>query len=255
MAIARRPTSHLEPTLVDGQYASQRHRSAEILSADRDSFAQEGSQRHRTAYLVALDIEGAFDSAVLLSLMEVLGGRYLADSLAIPSRFIGNWRTIRTFRLRLMTPPGQYFSPPYAQSRGAPQGGSLFPLMWLLLFDGLPERVRGQLRLAAPDLDISEDFLLQIFLGDILAAIKGSTVTEARKLAAKLGKIPRKALSAIGLKLSFLKCKNFLVQTLRRVIKLSKRGGPTSRWQEAKGKVRQNAIQGLSAEQDGPRIT
>ena len=178
--------STVEPHMVDCQYAYRRQGSAEALLADLDSFVQESFQINQVAYLVGLDIEGALDSADPISFMEAL------DHMQVPqvlSRFIGDWMAIRKFRLRLTAPTGEYWSSLYTQSGGVPQGGGLPSLMWLFLVNRLPERVKGHLRAIAPNLDLDNDILIQIFADDISVALRGQTVSDLINLGAKLGRI------------------------------------------------------------------
>ena len=100
-------------------------------------------------------IKGAFDSADFLQLLETF------DTLGAPlvlSRFVANWMTARSFRIRLVARTGQYVSSLYIQNRGAPQGGVLPPLIWLLLVNGLPDRARSHLRLVTPSFRMGGDF-------------------------------------------------------------------------------------------------
>ena len=239
LIIVRRLMGTVEPYMADCQYAYQRQRSAEILLADLDSFVQDASAKTWATYLVGLDIEGAFDTANLIRLMEALDGVGVPGVL---SRFIGNWMTIRSFRLRLTAPTGQYFSRPYAQTRGIPQGGVLSPLMWILLINGVPERIRGHMRLITPGLDVEQDLLIQIFADDISIALRGQKTANVAEQANKLGMILHQVLREIGLKLSPLKCKNFVIQILRGVMRLFRRGDPTSRWHKGKEKIRRQAL-------------
>ena len=123
--LVRRLTGVVERKLAECEYAYQRKRSAEVLLADLDSFIQNGANDGQVLCLMGLDIQGAFDNADLNQVITEL------RSMAVPEilvRFIGNWMTIRTFRVRLLAPTGQYLSSQYAQSRGVPQGGALSPL-------------------------------------------------------------------------------------------------------------------------------
>ena len=69
---ARRQESQQGPVLTNNQYAYQRQRSAELLLADLDSFAQATSSQGRAIYMLGLEIEGVSDSADLLGLMPPL---------------------------------------------------------------------------------------------------------------------------------------------------------------------------------------
>ena len=78
-------------------------------------------------------------------------------------------------------------------------GGVLSPLMWPSLSNRLPDRVKGQLRATAPNLDRDNDFRIQIFEDDITVALRGDTVSDAMNLADKLGRILHGALKELGL--------------------------------------------------------
>ena len=238
--IVRRLMGLVEPFLTECQYAYQRQRSAEVLLADIDSFVQESSGGSWVTYIVGLDIEGAFDTADLDRLLDALEG---IGAPGVLCRFIGNWLTVRTFRVRLLAPSGQYLSSPYTQTRGVPQGGVLSPLLWLLLINGLPDKVRGQMKNIRPKLDVDKDLMIQIFADDISIALRGRTAAEVAEIANKLGKILHEVLREIGLQLSSTKCKNFIVQLLRGTMQLFKRCDPTSRWFKGKEKIRQKALQ------------
>ena len=175
------------------------------------------------------------------------------DTLEVPkelSRFIANWMTARSFRVRLVAPTGQYLSVPYVQNRGVPQGGVLSPLMWLILVNGMPDKVRGHLRRVEPSLRIDEDFILQVFADDISVALKGANMQDMMQTARKLGRILDSVLREIGLKLSIQKCKNFIMQALAGAIKQFKRGDPRSKWFRAKEVTRQNAVRSLEIPAD-----
>ena len=101
----------------------------------------------------------------------------------------------------------------------------------------------------APGLDQGQDLLLQVFADDISAAVKCQSTSEAVEMVNKLAEALLRVLHATGLRLSRRKCKNFLIQSLRGVLRLFGRANPTSKWQRAKGKTRQNAAKSLRQEQ------
>ena len=141
-----------------------------------------------------------------------------------------------------MAPTGQYLSSPHTQSRGAPQGGVLSPLMWLFLVNRLPERTRSQMRITELSMVMDVHLLIQISADDISVALRGRGVADIVTLAEKLGEILRKVLREKGLSRSQQKCKNFILQLQERALKMFKRGDPASRWHEGKEKVGQQAI-------------
>ena len=189
--------SCVEPYVTASQNAYQRQRSAEVLLADMGSFVQEGSKGNQVKYLAGLDIGRAFDAAGLIRLIEAL------DHLQTPrvlSRFIGNWITARSFRVRPTAPTGQYLNAPYTQTQGVPHGGVLPTLLWLLLVDRLPDRVKSQMRVLAPELHIEPDLLTQIFADDISIDLRSATAQNLLELTRRLGIILHRALQEMGLK-------------------------------------------------------
>ena len=86
--------------------------------------------------------------------------------------------TARSFRLRLTAPSGQFFSKPYYQNKGIPQGGVLSPLLWLILVNRIPEEISRNLKRKLPEADLKEDLLIQLFADDISAVISASTEEE-----------------------------------------------------------------------------
>ena len=105
--------------MTESQYAYQRRRSTELLLADLDSFAHQQIDKGRQCYLVGLDIEGAFDNADIGKVLQKIRQYNIPEVLI---RFLGNWMTARTFRLRLLAPQGQFFSKPYIQKKAYRRG-------------------------------------------------------------------------------------------------------------------------------------
>ena len=154
-----------------------------MLLADLDASIQDSSVYGQTTYLVGLDIESAFDNADIVCLMGQLDA---SGALLVLCRLVGNWMTTRAFKVRLQAPGVQYFSKSYAQSTGAPQGGVLSPLMWLLLIILIPARVKAGLIARAPSLEFDKNYLMQIFADDISAAIRGKGPQRAAEHAHQL---------------------------------------------------------------------
>ena len=254
--VVRRLQTVLEPKITGNQYAYQRKRSAEILLADLDSFVGDSLRESRAIYMAGLDIQGAFDNADLLCLIEALKKRGVPPIMA---RFIGNWMTARSFRIRLTMPTGQYFSRPYIQNRGIPRGGVLSPLMWILLINEVPVQVQRRIAEQEPDFDVEERLLLQIFADDVSAALSADDEMEAVRLSHILVMAICDGLRRLGLTLSPIRCKNFLMRAMEGVHRLFKRGTCTTRWMREKEKLHVNALnrqitKGQEQETDQPEI-
>ena len=73
---------------------------------------------------------------------------------------------------------GHHLSRPYYQKKGAPQGGVLSPLMWLLLVNRMPDGILGEMSREMPDADLRDGLLLQLFAGDISAVVCAPTEEE-----------------------------------------------------------------------------
>ena len=58
--------------LTGSQYAYQRQRSTELLLADLDTFIGARTEEGKRCYVVGLDIEGAFDNADLVRILDTL---------------------------------------------------------------------------------------------------------------------------------------------------------------------------------------
>ena len=63
-----------------------------------------------------------------------------------------------------------------------------------------------------PSLDLQEGFLLQIFADDISVAIKGRDGVQVLQMARILAEVLQDTLAEMGLGLSHLECKNFLIE-------------------------------------------
>ena len=72
LIVVRRLTADLEPLMAGGQHTYSRQRSTELLLADLDGSIQDSVQQDKTAYLAGLDVEGAFDNANLMCLVDAL---------------------------------------------------------------------------------------------------------------------------------------------------------------------------------------
>ena len=60
----------LEGIMSGGQYAYQQGRSTELLLGDLDAFVENSIAEGRHTYVVGLDIQGAFDCASIVHLMD-----------------------------------------------------------------------------------------------------------------------------------------------------------------------------------------
>merc|ERR1712113_557311 len=98
LVIVRRILPIVEDHLSPDQYAYQRVRSTETLLSDLDWFVGKNRREDKITYIAGLDIEGAFDSAGHLKLIDSLMEIGVPEILV---RFIGEWLTQGTFRVRL----------------------------------------------------------------------------------------------------------------------------------------------------------
>ena len=79
-----------------------------------------------------MDVAGAFDSAPFPKLVEALLPYDIPGPIC---KLVGTWLTGRTFKIKLRPAIGAVYSGGLVPSRGAPQGGVLSLLRWLLHFD------------------------------------------------------------------------------------------------------------------------
>ena len=118
------------------------------------------------------------------------------------TRFLGDWMTARSFRVRLLTPIGQHFSKPYHQNKGVPQGGVLSPLMWILLINQIPTKIMEQMKKITGNAEREKDILVQIFADDISGVLATNTEEQAIEYAHVLVRILVRTLKELGLNLT-----------------------------------------------------
>ena len=209
LVLVRRILPHVENRVSCGQYAYQRARSTEILLADLDNFVTGNMKRGRPTYVVGLGVEGAFDSASLVKLVEAL----LYYEVPAPiCRIVGTWLGGGRFKIKLRTPLGVVFSGEHMPTRGVPQGGVLSPLLWLLHVNRIIEETLRDLRKTIKMPPLSWEVIIQIFADDISAAIGHEHRPEAIQLAHLLIAELCKQLDKTELNVSTPKCQNFLVE-------------------------------------------
>ena len=191
------------------------------MLSDLDRLASESKSRKRYTFVVGLDAAGAFDSASLSRLIETLL-RYRVPTQI--TRLIGTWLTSRTFRVRLATPIGTVFSAHRNPSRGVPQGGVLSPLLWILRVNRIAKYTRSQMKRAIQEESSDWDLIVQIFAGDISAAISHEDRETVLEMAWTLKEILLEILGEIELDVSTPKCNNFLVDFLKEKLKTKTQG-------------------------------
>ena len=168
MILVRRMLPGLEGSLSGGQYAYQQGRSTELLLGDLDSFVEEGKSNNWHTYVLGLDIQGAFDCASLTKLADSLKEYGIPEILR---RFIGNWLTGRSFRIKLGTTDGVAYSRPRTPSRGVPQGGVLSPLLWILHVNKVIAETQKTMEESIGLPKAEWRLIVQLFADDISAAV------------------------------------------------------------------------------------
>ena len=122
--IEKRLKPKLEPMPTPNRYTYRRERGSDLLLANSDSFAGTRARGGQLVYVVGLDKVGAFDTADLLILMRSAGGYPVPRVLL---RYIGNWVTARSYRIRPLALTGQHLSEPSMQNKRVSHGGSAVP--------------------------------------------------------------------------------------------------------------------------------
>ena len=127
--LVRRILPAIEGRLAGSQYAYEQNRIPDILLGDLDGVVGNNSRDGFVTYVVGLDIDGAFDSASVPKLVGALTDFGISEIII---RFVGLWLTRWSFRIKVGAQVGAMLSKPRGPTRGAPQGGVLSPLPWIV---------------------------------------------------------------------------------------------------------------------------
>ena len=100
--------------------------------AETFDFAAEYAAEGKFIHMSSSDIDGAFDAVPHYQLALALERMEIDPHIL---RFVTLWLRQRSFRIRLRTAAGMFFSKPHPITRGLPQVGVLSPLFWLVLFN------------------------------------------------------------------------------------------------------------------------
>lgn len=170
-------------------------------------FVTQSASSRRVALVVGLDVAGAFGSASLAKLVDSL------VSYDIPAPIcgvIGTWLTGSMFKIKLRSPIETVYSRDHVPTRGVPQGGAPSPLLWLLHVNRIVEDAMQQLHRDVKLHPVSWNVIIQIFAGDISAAVGRGLKPVAIDLAHTLISALLRQLRRTDLEVSIPKCKNFL---------------------------------------------
>ena len=141
--VYNRVVHSVEPLLHKSHYAYRRSRGTDAhLNSLTDKMLMHLTNG-KFVYLASLDIQGAFD---LLNHGVINTALQAANIEPNCARFIMNWTTGRSFKIRLSTPEGQHLSRARPITRGLPQGGILSPIIWVLVFSQFSREVEAALQ-------------------------------------------------------------------------------------------------------------
>ena len=197
----------IEPHLSPKQFAYRRGRGTEMHLAELSDFAAENVGSGKYVYLSSLDIDGAFDSVPHHLLVRALH-RFGVDGYT--KRYVATWLTQRSFRMRLKTNSGPFFSGPRPISRGLPQGGVLSPLLWLVIFNDIQSFLEEQ-RKKEPETFAGAIFLDLIYADDITSLFAHEDASRIPSIAQRNAQLICCALLRLELKLSAPKSYNFVI--------------------------------------------
>ena len=133
IALKRLPAS-VEEAFDGRQYAFRRARGTEVHLLELTDSVQRCVEEGSISHVGNLDIEGAFDK---------VQHRLVVDSLVVNGvegylvRYMTEWFTNRSFRVRLASVSGNYYGSPRGMARGVPQVEVNSPLTWLIHFSGI----------------------------------------------------------------------------------------------------------------------
>ena len=104
-------------------------------------------------------------------------------------------------------------------TRGAPQGGVLSPLLWILHINRLTESAKRELRQVAPYPEDSWAVIVQTFADDVSAAVGHCCRRAVIHIAWLLRRILLDLLKRLELTVSLPKRNNFLVECIGVIVK------------------------------------
>ena len=93
-------------------------------------------------------------------------------------------------------------------SKGLPQGGVISPLLWLMYFNTVPQRLRAERQRTGMPL---EDFTDVLYADDVTSVIKADTLEELTRRARLTMSIMQDIMRQIGLRINEQKTQNLLL--------------------------------------------
>ena len=171
-------------------------------------FVTESREKGWQTYVVGLDIQGAFDCASLGQLTETLAENPIPE---IVRRFIGSWPVVQSFRIKLGATCGVVYRSPRSPTGGAPKGGALSLLLWILRVKKVNETTRERMEREILLPKMEWGMLIQFLADDISAAVARGERRQVIILAEAKARKMIQVLGELGLEGAPRKCTNFIV--------------------------------------------
>ena len=175
--IYNRIIHHVESRLFGGQHAYRRNYSTEHHLTTLMDHAHRSLICDQFVYIISYDIESAFDRvphAQLLRAVEAF------DIEPYTCRLVHNWLRGRHFQISYTSPHGQYRGQRVQITTGLPQGGVLSPILWLMYFNYVHDRLDEE-RLR--HLGTTANFLDLFFADDMTIMITAPSLPDLCSLA------------------------------------------------------------------------
>ena len=175
----QRMIPHIEPHLIESQYAYRRQRGTEHHLASLMDHVNRSLIRGENAYVISFDIAGAFDNVSHNQLSQTLP-KFGVDPYT--HRLIHQWLRGREFQVKFRTPKGTCLGELTDISAGLPQGGILSPVLWLLFFNDIQKELRMLRQQQGTPLETHQD---SIYADDITTVITSPDLDKLREYANK----------------------------------------------------------------------
>ena len=212
-AVYHRLLEKFEPLLDSRQYAYRRARGTEMHLLEMHTFVTQAQAEGDFIYLASIDVDSAFDAvphASLVATFEQAGtDTYLC-------RYIHKWLVSRSFKVRLTSPLGCFYSTHSSITRGLPQGGVLSPFLWIVHINPLLSRVEKRVLEAISQAALEGLYKLCFlpYADDLVHAARHRSVGPLKQIATSTADVTDQELAMLGLSSKPVKSKNFIVPPL-----------------------------------------